>query len=137
MDLEGAAGWSPTEDNLTIDRFGLNLDFVKEHDLTWIDNLETGSGKDLADPNHPDHYKPYVQDHMEMCGGARKVEANALVARPEAGRDLCRRAILKYLDLDGIRRYEERLAEERERVKEALPAALRKALRGESSRDRD
>jgi hypothetical protein len=129
MDLEGAAGWSPTEDNLIIDRFGLNLDFVKAHKLTRIDNLETGSGKDLNDPNHPDHFKPYVQDYKKLVGGAWKVEANALVARPQAGRDLCRRAILKYLDLDGIRRYEERLAAVREEVRKALPAALREALR--------
>jgi hypothetical protein len=24
--------------------------------------VETGAGMDLADPRHPDHHKPYVQD---------------------------------------------------------------------------
>jgi hypothetical protein len=128
MALEKAAGWSPTEDNLTIDRFGLNYDFVVANNLTWIDNLETGSGKDLADPKHPDYFKPYVQYYIKMYWN-RKVEANALVARHEQGRELCRRTILKYIAPDGIAAYEKRLAEERERVKEVLPAVLRKLLR--------
>jgi hypothetical protein len=41
--------------------------------------------------------------------GARKVEANALVTRPEAGRELCRQAILKYLPAKAPRRYLEKL----------------------------
>ncbi len=41
-DMEGAIGWRP--DNLIINRFGLNADFIEEHGLIWIDNLETGSG---------------------------------------------------------------------------------------------
>jgi hypothetical protein len=86
-DLSGAVGWAP--DNLTIDRFGLNADFVEAHNLTWIENLETGSGGRLDDPRHPDHYKQYVQSYLAQFG-ARKVEANALVVRPQAGRDLCR-----------------------------------------------
>jgi len=31
---------------------------------SWIDNLETGSGKDLANPKHPDHHKEYVQGYL-------------------------------------------------------------------------
>ncbi len=54
-DLADAVGWHP--DNLIIDRFGLNYDFIQEHNLTWIDNLETGSGQRLDDQNHPDHDK--------------------------------------------------------------------------------
>lgn len=94
-DLSRAVGWSP--DNLIIDRFGLNADFIRRHGLTWIDNLETGSGGRLDDPRHPDHRKSYVQDYLAEHG-ARKVEANALVTRPAAGRSLCRDAILKYVD---------------------------------------
>ena len=81
-DLSGAVGWSP--DNLIIDRFGLNFDFIEAQGLTWIDNLETGAGGRLDDPRHPDHDKAYVQDYLRRFG-VRKVEANALVARP-AGR---------------------------------------------------
>jgi hypothetical protein len=51
-DLSDAVGWSP--DNLIIDRFGLNPDFIRRHRLTWIDNLETSSGERLDDPNHND-----------------------------------------------------------------------------------
>jgi hypothetical protein len=52
-DLAEAVGWSP--DNLTIERFGLNYEFIEAQKLTWIDNLETGSGKRLDDPSHRDH----------------------------------------------------------------------------------
>ena len=57
-DLSGAVGWSP--DNLVITRFGLNADFIKRHKLTWIDNLETSSGRQLDDPDHADHDKAYA-----------------------------------------------------------------------------
>ena len=52
----------------------------------------TSSGIDLADPHHRDHKKPYVQDWLRDIG-PRKVEANALVTAPDAGRELCFRAI--------------------------------------------
>jgi hypothetical protein len=106
-DVSGAVGWRP--DNLTIDRFGLNADFIAEHGLTWIDNLETGSGGRLDDPKHRDHKMPYVQNYLAQHG-ARKVEANALVVRPEAGRSLCREAILRYIPEDAVDEYAEQAA---------------------------
>jgi hypothetical protein len=112
-DLSAAVGWSP--DNLIIDRFGLNFDFIEAHGLTWIDNLETGAGGRLDDPTHPDHGKAYVQDYLRRFG-ARKVEANALVARPQAGRELCRQAILNYVAEDAPDRYLERLKPLRDEV---------------------
>jgi len=42
---DGTPGYDPS--NLIIDRFGLNRDFIDKHGLTWIDNLITGSGRDL------------------------------------------------------------------------------------------
>jgi hypothetical protein len=96
-------------DRLIIDRFGLNDDFIEAQGLTWIDNQETGSGGRLDDPRHPDHSKPYVQNYLRRFG-VRKVEANALVIRPAAGRTLCRQAIERYLPPDAERRYQERLA---------------------------
>ncbi len=102
-ELADAVGWSP--DNLIINRFGLNHDFIKEQNLTWIDNLETSSGKDLGNPKHPDHHKSYVQDYIGQFG-IRKVEANALVTRIEAGRELCRQAIPQYLSDDDPDTYE-------------------------------
>lgn len=98
-DMVGAVGWPP--DSLVIERFGLNHDFIVEQGLTWIDNLVTGSGGQLDDPRHPDHRKPYVQDYIARYG-VRKVEANALVVSPEAGRRLCRDAILRYVDPNRI-----------------------------------
>jgi hypothetical protein len=120
-DLANAVGWSP--DNLTVDRFGLNANFIEAQRLTWIDGLETGSGKDLADPGHPDHGKGYVQDYLRRFG-ARKVEANALVVRPEAGRVLCREAILRYVRTDAPKRYRAMLAPMREQVRQEVARLL-------------
>jgi hypothetical protein len=116
-DLTGAVGWDP--ENLIIDRFGLNADFIAANGLAWIDNLETGSGGDLSDPRHRDHKHYYVQDYLRRFG-ARKVEANALVVRPKEGRMLCQQAILRYLPEDAITAYRERLAEVQEKVKIAV-----------------
>ncbi|MGA8696440.1 MAG: hypothetical protein WB689_21870, partial [Xanthobacteraceae bacterium] len=108
-----AVGWSP--DNLRIDRFGLNADFIRKNRLTWIDNLKTGSGGDLTDPEHNDHDKDYVRDYIREFG-ARKVEANALVVKPEAGRKLCRDAILKYVPADAVEEFETKLASQQARA---------------------
>lgn len=97
-DIEKGTGWSP--ENLIVDRFGLNYDFIMEHDLTWIDNLETGSGKPA------DESKPMVKRYVEQFG-RRKVEANAIVVNPKAGRALCRCAIERYLGNDVLNRWEQ------------------------------
>jgi hypothetical protein len=108
--------WLGLMPHLTVDRFGLNYDFIQAQGLTWIDNLETGSGRSLADPKHPDHRKPYVQDYLARFG-ERKCEANALVVRPDAGRQLCREAILKYLSEDAPKRYRASLEPYRQQVR--------------------
>jgi hypothetical protein len=116
-DLKETIGWSP--DDLHIDRFGLNYEFIQQERLTWIDNLITGSGGNLADENHPDHFKPYVQNYLREFG-ARKVEANALVVRPLAGRKLCRNAILRYVPPTAITEFEEQLDLSREQVRREI-----------------
>jgi hypothetical protein len=121
-ELAGAVGWHPR--NLTIERFGLNADFIQAQGLTWIDNLETSSGGRLDDPRHPDHQKPYVQSYLQRFG-ARKVEANALVIRPRAGRDLCRRAILRYVWQSAVTRYERDLASLRDAAQSEIARLLR------------
>jgi hypothetical protein len=93
-DLARAVNWRPNK--LIIERFGLNYDFIEAQRLTWIDNL------------HPDHNKPYVENYLKQFG-ARKVEANALVVRPDAGRALCRSAILKYVPKSAPKKYRHRL----------------------------
>ena len=113
-ELTDAVGWAP--DNLIIDRFGLNLDFIEQHNLTWIDGLTTGSGKDLSDPHHPDHNSPHVQRYLRDYG-VRKVEANAMVVRPEPSRALLRDTILEYLSAEAPTHYRESLKPVRLQVK--------------------
>jgi hypothetical protein len=96
---EYVTGWTPDVNGLVIDRFGLNHDFIEEHGLPWIDNLETSGGGDLADPSHDHHDYDHVQEWLDSYG-ARKVEANALVTDPEAGRNLFRETVEKYLGSD-------------------------------------
>ena len=105
--LSGATGYFP--DDLIVDRFGLNFDFIQAEGLSWSDNLVTSSGEDLASPKHPDHLKLYVQRYLSEFG-ARKVEANALVVRPEAGRHLCLNAIRRYVPDDMLADFERRRA---------------------------
>ena len=88
--------WDPG--NLVVDRFGLNHDFIESHDITWVENLITGSGKDLASPMHRDHSQPYVQEYLVQFG-ARKVEANAIMKRDtiDDARAMCISAIENHL----------------------------------------
>ena len=105
---DGTEGYDPgTGGNpwdLEIHRFGLNRDFIEEHGFTWIDNLITGSGKNLASPSHKNHYSEYVQDYLSTVG-ARKCEANVLVTDTVIARDLCRDAIEAYLGEDATKRF--------------------------------
>lgn len=102
---DGADGYDPSD--LGIDRFGLNKDFIITNNLSWIDNLITGSGKNLASPSHPNHYMDYVQDYLRDTG-ERKCEANALVVIPVQARLLCRQAIERYVGRDAVQRFRER-----------------------------
>jgi hypothetical protein len=124
-ELADAVGWSP--ENLIIDRFGLNLDFIEEHGLTWIDGLATGSGKDLADPHHKAHCSAHVQSYIRRYG-ARKVEANAMVVRPDESRALFRETILRYLPEDAPARYQAVLAPLREQVRQEVLGLLRREV---------
>jgi hypothetical protein len=101
-EIAGAVDWNP--DDLTVGRFDLNADFIEEQGLPWIQGLKTGSGQDLGSPRHAHYTRPYGQEYIRRYG-KRKVEANALVARPEAGRRLFLAAIHRYLspDSQGVR----------------------------------
>ena len=102
---DGTEGYDP--ENLIIDRFGLNYDFIINNKLTWIENLITGSGNNLASDSHKNHKMPYVQEYLAKVG-ARKCEANALVKNPEAGRQLCTEAIIKYVGTEALDRFQEK-----------------------------
>jgi hypothetical protein len=131
-DLLTHTEWLQLMGHLTVDRFGLNYDFIEEQNLTWIDNLETGSGKSFDDPKHPDHKAEYVQSYIRRFG-VRKVEANALVVRPDAGRQLCRDAILKYLPEDAPQRYRAALQPHREQVREEVLRQLQETYGGDGA----
>lgn len=75
---------------------GLTEAQIDALDLMKIDNLETGGGRDLSDPRHPDHFKPYVQDYIARFG-VWKCEANALVGKPPQARTLLESAINRFI----------------------------------------
>jgi hypothetical protein len=102
---DGTRGFNP--DDLIIERFGLNYDFIVQNNLTWIDNLITGSGKNLASPAHKNHHMPYVKEYLKKIG-ARKCEANAIVTQPQAARDLVREAIEGFLGADARQRFQDK-----------------------------
>jgi hypothetical protein len=110
-------------DAVVIERFGLNADFIQKHRLSWSDNLITGGGKDLADPEHGHHWHRDVQQYIRRFG-KRKVEADALVTRPRAGRAMCQSAVLRYVTEYGIEEFERRVEVEREEMREALDRML-------------
>lgn len=112
---DGTEGYDP--ENLIIDRFGLNYDFIIRNNLTWIDNLITGSGNNLAFPSHKNYHMQYVQEYLAKVG-ARKCEANALVTRPEQGRELCIQAIQKYVGKDALIRFQEKKNQVKDRMAE-------------------
>lgn len=91
---DGWPGYDPTD--LIIDRFGLNRELIDKHNLTWIDNLITGSGKNLASRGHKNFAMSYVQDYLKSVG-ERKCEANAIIPFPEVARKLIEDAFTKYV----------------------------------------
>jgi hypothetical protein len=156
-ELEGAVNFELAQDhipdlnidNVIIERFGLNYDFINENRLSWIDGLSTGSGKRLDAIDHKDHKKPYVQDYLKnYCPawvppidarhpgtGARKCEANALVVQPRKARKLCLGAILKYLDRGDPARYRTALKEPREELRrEIMRYGWRRATHDQAGR---
>jgi hypothetical protein len=127
-EIARGTGWMP--DMLIVDRFGLNFDFIQEQNLTWIDNLQSGSGKDMTRMANR-----IVQDYVAQYG-VRKCEANAVLrttATPAAEK-LCREAVEKYLGKDALSRFEERRQKVRDRLREfkertGLDKSLDEALR--------
>lgn len=114
---DGTDGFDP--EDLIIERFGLNYDFIQRNGFTWIDNLITGSGKDLASPSHKNFRMPYVQQYLKTIG-RRKCEANAIVTQPREARGLVRDAIEYYLGSDAIQRF----ADKRQAIKDEFERFL-------------
>lgn len=99
---DGTAGYDPA--NLIIERFGLNYDFIMKNKFTWIDNLITGSDKNLNDITHKNHKLPYVQEYLKKVG-VRKCEANVLVTKPTKAEELIRQEIEKWVGKDAKERF--------------------------------
>jgi len=106
-------------DPVRVIRAGLTRQQIDDHGLTWIDNLQTSSGKDLSKPSHSDHFKDYVQTYL-ADHGPQKVEANALAANPGAARAIIEAAINRFIDPDDLDRFQERLVPHREAAADAL-----------------
>lgn len=133
---DGTKGYDPR--NLIIDRFGLNYDTIVSLGLTWIDNLITGSGKNLASPSHPNYNLPYVQEYLKKYG-ERKCEANAIIVRRTEAEELCRKWFEEGSDKwpglgkDALQRFEEKRERVRQimrdfRIKTGLEVSIKKAL---------
>jgi hypothetical protein len=112
-------------------RVGLDAEQIDALDLPWIDNLETGSGKNLADPRHPDYRKAYVQDYIGTHG-PRKVEANALARNPAAAQDLIESAINGFIPPDWPTFHAQRLGSHREATHEAFARLIARTGGGAS-----
>ena len=119
MDLAAMQGIAIDPSVVEVVHFGLNRDQIDQLGLTWIDGLETGSGRDLADPKHPDHFKRYVQNYI-ADHGLRKVEANALARDPEAARALIESVINRYIPSHWPALHQSRLAPHRQAARRAF-----------------
>jgi len=126
----GNEGYNPK--NLIIQRFGLNYDFIQRHKLTWIDNLITGSKKNLASPSHKNFKMPYVQAYIKKFG-IRKCEANAIVPMPKEARKLVEDSILSFLGRKATARFDAKMElvkteMDKVRIKTGLKKTIEKAI---------
>lgn len=102
-DYVRGTGWNP--ENLIVDRIGLNFDFIEKHDLMWIDNLESSSGKNPK-RDVPGNFKDKcVRDYVSKFG-ERKVEANAILKVQEIVRNYLAKKIESYLGKDALFRFQ-------------------------------
>lgn len=93
-DYIGGTKWNP--EGLIVDRIGLNLDFIEEHNLMWIDNLESSSGKRPKRDINGNFENKCIR-HYVLKYGERKVEANAILKVQEIVRDYLAKKIESYI----------------------------------------
>lgn len=96
MSCAGIKGLDWNRPDFEVVPIGLTESQIDDLGLMKIGNLETGGGRDLSDPRHPDHNKPYVQDYIARFG-VWKCEANALVGNPARAQDLLESAINEFI----------------------------------------
>ena len=123
-DMARAVGWSP--DNLVIDRFGLDYDFIERHGLTWIENLATVKGRvparRQAAPRSLQALRSGLLARSTVC--ARLSPTRCSRCR-KIGRELCRQAILKYVPANAPRNYRKKLKPVRADLRRELDRLLR------------
>jgi len=120
-------GWDPV--NLIVDPIGLTYRFIQENNLTWVDNLKSGSKRDLDDPKG----KVWIENRFNIREyvakyGVRKCEANAVVIVPELGRKILQDAIDKWLEKDAHKSYLLALKIGQSRAKELVEERLNKEI---------
>lgn len=113
--------WDPDFEVVNI---GLTEEQIDRLGLMKIENLETGGGRDLSNPRHPDHYKPYVQDYMAEFG-VWKVEANALVADPEQAVQIFEDAVEPFIPARHLGNVIRRNRPGQDQVREAISELMR------------
>lgn len=137
-------GYDP--EGLIIKRFGLEYDFIESNHLTWIDNLFTGSGGELArivdgkivagltkqGRPHKNFKMNYLQEYLKKYG-VRKCEANAIVPMPKEAKILVESVIIGYLGRNADRRFRDKREKVNKTVRDfrdktGLTQALQKAL---------
>ncbi len=114
---DGTEGYDP--EDLVIRRFGLDYDFIEENNLTWIDNLITGSGRNLASPLHKNYRMNYVQNYIRNFG-VRKCEANAIIPMPDVARKFVEEVIQDWLGEDALDRFYEKRQNVRDQIQEII-----------------
>lgn len=124
MSCAGLKGLDWPEPDFDVVNIGLTSDQIHHLGLMKIENLETGGGKDLSNPRHPDHNKAYVQDYIEQHG-VWKVEANALVSRPAEAQEIFKDAIEPFIPYDHIWGVRERNEDQQQAVRNKIESLMR------------
>jgi len=104
-DVERGTNWNP--ESLEIERFGLNSEDIEQYNLTWIEGLQTSSGRESHDYEYIEKF------------GRKKCEANALFRSDEtlkAAQEICRNAIEKYYGKDARERFKKKEDETRKKL---------------------
>lgn len=107
VDLAGNTGWNPQ--NLIVDRFAMTEQFINQHNLLWIDNLISGSGK------APNKKLRYIRDYIAKYG-ERKVEANVLIVIESEAKRLLANTIVKYIGTTPFEDYNKSIKEDQEKT---------------------
>lgn len=124
MSCAGIKGLDWDDPDFEVVNIGLTEAQIDDLDLMKIGNLETGGGRDLSDPSHPDHYKPYVQDYLARFG-VWKCEANALVGNPRKAKALLEDAINRFVPGDHLVNVEAQNEPSQEAVRDEISRLMR------------